>query len=193
MASPDEERKISALLALAENFGKEFPENLLDMWLELLKPYSAQHAHLAVRVVLEQYEYKTMPPFAVLRRALDDLVGISEKALVLQAVAEWGVLIETIDRIGYYGVPKLHPTTAYVVRLMGGWDSVCRWPEKGMEFRRKEFIELWAQSHGKADRMKLGADAMRFALGGAHHPGAQSIGVGLGEGVRALIKGQPEQ
>lgn len=193
MASPDEERKISALLALAENFGKEFPENLLDMWLELLKPYSARHVHLAVRAVLEEYEYKTLPPFAVLRRALDDLAGTSEKSLELQAVAEWGVLLKTIDRVGYYGVPKLHSTTAYVVRLMGGWESVCCWPEKGMEFRRKDFIELWAQSHGKVDRMALGADAARYALGDGRQSGAQSIGSGLGEVIQALSEGQPEQ
>lgn len=193
MQQSEETRKTSALMALAENFGKEFSDNLLDIWLEMLSPYPAQQVNLAVKTVLEKYEFKTLPPFAVIKRALDDLSGTSSKALDIQAIAEWGVLLETIDRVGCYGTPRLHPTTDYVVRLMGGWESVCCWPEKGMEFRRKEFIELWAHSHGRADKMALGAGAVAHALGEERKPAALLAGSAIGGALQSLAAGDVEQ
>ncbi|MDR1947603.1 MAG: hypothetical protein LBQ51_10640 [Desulfovibrio sp.] len=160
----EDEKKLSALLGLAENFSKIFPSNMLDLWMEMLTPYSAAHVVAAVKVVIDRYEYKTIPPFAVLKRALNDLMGTSESSLELQAIAEWGILLDTIDSIGYYRTPHLHQTTAYVVRLLGGWQTVCCWPEKGMEFRRKDFLEYWKHAHGREDKMQLGADAVKFAL-----------------------------
>ncbi|MDR2488754.1 MAG: hypothetical protein LBD42_04605 [Desulfovibrio sp.] len=53
--------------------------------------------------------------------------GVGEKALELQAIAEWGVLVEQMCKIGYYGTPDLHPTTVYVLRMLGGWNVACQW------------------------------------------------------------------
>lgn len=158
-----DDRKVMALMALAANFGKDLPDCLLAMWLDLLKPYSAQHVSEAVKRVILAYEYKTIPPFAILKRELDRLTGevSPEKALPMQAEAEWTRLLDLLRRHGAYRQPDdLHPTTAQVLRSMGGWDNACQWEEAKLEWRRKEFIEAWQLAHGHVDLMALGAAAI---------------------------------
>ena len=156
--------KLAAIDALAANFGVEVPAALKVAWLDLLRGYAAQQVEAAVRAVIGHYEYKTMPPFAVLQAALDDLHGLGEKALNLQAIAEWAQLHEAISYFGYYSKPKLHPTTEYVLRLLGGWQTACMWNNSELEFRRKDFVRLWMDSHGRVDVLELGADAVRQAM-----------------------------
>lgn len=160
----DEAQKSMAINAIAENFGKAFSPQLLNMWLDLLAPYSAGQVQQAVYVVLEQYEFKTLPPFAVLKSALDEISGIGEKALELQAIAEWGVLNEAIGKYGYYNKPELHPTTEHALRLLGGWADACQWNMKELDFKRRDFIRLWVDSHGRVEQMQLGAGGVLQAL-----------------------------
>lgn len=160
----EETQKSMAINALAENFGKEFSQELLGLWLDLLAPYPVGQVQQAVKNVIERYEFKTLPPFAVLKNALDDLTGTSEKALELQALAEWQTLMDTVSRVGSYGAPELHPTTAYVVRTMGGWHTVCSWEMSGLDFKRRDFIRFWIDSHGRVNIMQLGAGAVQAAL-----------------------------
>lgn len=151
-----------AIMALAANFGKEFPECLLPIWLDLLAPYPASLVNEAVKQVILTYEYKTMPPFAVLQRELDKLSGVipEAKALDMRAEAEWGKLLDAIGRYGSYRKPDLHKTTEYVLRSMGGWGAACQWDAARLEWRRKEFVEAWKMADGKVDLMIGGAEAI---------------------------------
>lgn len=157
-------RKSAAINALAENYGKLVSDALLKMWLKLLEPYSAdQVAEAAVRVIAE-YQYATIPPFAILKEYLD-YPGGSKKALVskeMQAEAEWGNLLQDLQSLGFYKGPpeNMHPTTLYVLRNMGGWAAACAWDAKNMEWRRKEFIDKWLLSDGHVDAMMLGASTV---------------------------------
>lgn len=160
----EEAKKITAIRGLVENFGKEMSDDLQNLWLDLLAPYSAALVGKAVMRVISSYEYKTLPPFAVLKAALDELAGVGEKVLELQAIAEWGVLLEQMRKIGHYGTPVLHPTTAYVLRMLGGWDVACQWTSTECDFRRREFIRLWVDSHGRVEQMQLGAGGVLQAL-----------------------------
>ena len=156
--------KLAAIDALAANFGVEVPAALKVAWLDLLRVYPVQQVEDAVKAVMGHYEYKTMPPFAVLQAALDDLRGLGEKALKLQAIAEWAQLYDAISYFGYYSKPKLHPTTEYVLRLLGGWEVSCMWTNSELEFRRKDFLRLWMDSHDRVDILELGADAVRQSM-----------------------------
>lgn len=157
--------KVMALLAMAANFGKEMPECLLAIWLDLLQPYPEAMVNAAVRQVIQTYAYKTLPPFAILKRELDKLAGViePEKVLPMQAAAEWAKLIEAIARYGSYHKPSFHPTTELVLRTMGGWSAVCLWEEAKLEWKRKEFIEAWQLAHGYIDLMEQGAEAIEAA------------------------------
>lgn len=153
----DVRRKAMALVALAANFDRKMPESLLELWLELLGPYAADAVRAAVRKVMETYAYKTLPPFAVLKEALDDLAGTSDRSLERQATAEWGLLLRAVAGHGYCHKPDLHPTTEYVVRLLGGWQTVCLWTQAELSFKRRDFINFWIESHGRVDSMEQGA------------------------------------
>lgn len=164
LAMNEQDKKVMALMALAANFGGDFPECLLGIWLDLLSPYPAKIVNVAVREVICEYEYKTIPPFAVLKRFLDKATGVigQEKILDMQAEGEWGKLLNAIHELGFYkGPPKdLHPATAYALRNMGGWEAACRWETDKLEWRHKTFIETWKLAHGNEEAMALGARAV---------------------------------
>lgn len=171
--------KLSAIDALGANFGvMAIPEKLKEMWLGLLDPYPAAMVNAAVGMVISRYEYKTLPPFAVLKAALDDMTGSSDQALELQAAAEWAVLCREVSRVGSYRIPDLHPTTAWVVGTMGGWDAVCQWPTSSLDFKRRDFIKLWIDSHGRVDVMQLGAGEVQAALAQGHVRGSGPVAIG---------------
>lgn len=160
-----ESQKLMAIATLAENFGRELSTGLCSVWLDLLEPYPAKLVKAAVQAVIERYEYKTMPPFAVLKKELDALTGSGEQGLALQAEAEWVWLQDNICRHGRaYRPQDMHPTTAYVLRVMGGWEAACDWETRSLDFKRRDFLECWKQAHGKTDAMALGAEATRAAL-----------------------------
>ena len=184
MTTTDTAQKLNALYWLAMNYGKELPEQLAELWLQLLAPYTAEQVAAAVARVVTEYEYKTMPPFAVLRKALDAGSGQGAEAVEAMAAAEWQRVMAEIERVGSYGNPKgLHETTLCVLRGMGGWDAACQWPVDWLEQRRKEFCQQWVQAHGKAGAMALGADAVKDAIE------AESAGAILGR----LALGEKQQ
>lgn len=185
MAS-DQERKAMAISGIAENFGKEFSPALLQMWLRLLTPYTPEQVEAGAVRVIETYAFKTMPPYAVLREAIEENAGLGRHAAELQAVAEWGKLQSDIPRCGSYTPPQdMHPTTAHVLRVMGGWQTACSWELRTLDFKRKEFVELWIQADGKADVLAMGAAEVQRAIaqtrGGFVH-----VGRALSGGLKAL-------
>lgn len=152
------------LTALSENFGGKMSGELLKVWLELLKSYSVEQVAQASIRVIENYEYKTMPPFAVLKKELDALQGEDEAGIKAKAIAEWDKVLAEVQRVGSYGQPKFENTTALVVRMLGGWEAVCSWETKNLDFKRNNFLDLWLSSHGKEDN---------FALPGSDRPSLQ--------------------
>lgn len=154
-------RKVSAIMLLSANYDSIMPDDLLKTWLDLLAEYSAYAVEVGVKDVIQTYEYKTRPPFAVLRKAIDKTSGIRridpEEAIKIEAEAEWDGLLDDIADYGRYNKPELHPTTAYVLRGMGGWEAACDWETSRLEWRHKEFVEKWTMAYGREDAMALGA------------------------------------
>ena len=130
--------------------------------MRLLVPYSAEQVEDGVAHVVSEYEYKTLPPFAVLKKAMDKASGIlsQERALDMAAEAEWCKLCDDVSRLGRYREPTHCQTTAYVLRGMGGWDAACNWEQDKLEWRHKEFIDAWKLAHGNTHAMSLGADGI---------------------------------
>lgn len=184
MNAKERDKKVMALMALAANFGREFPECLLPIWLDLLEPYSACAVNEAVKRVILSYEYKTIPPFAVLKSELDKITGhvSEEENLALAAEAEWNKLLADISSRGYYRPPEFCPATAFVLRSMGGWETACLWSASNLEWRRKEFIAAWKQAYGKEELLELGGAAV-MEIGGAK---ASSAPAGMIEGKNAV-------
>lgn len=155
---------MAALQTLALNFNKEFSPLLLKSWLHLLKGYSAEQVEEGVYHVMLEYEYKTLPPIAVLVKAINrssQSAEPSQDTLKAMAESEWANMFSQISRVGRYRTPNItNKTTAYVMRLMGGWGMICNWHEDETHWRHKEFVEHWILCYGKEDVMALGADSV---------------------------------
>lgn len=181
------ERKTMAVAAIAENFGKEITPELLKIWLSLLSRYTPEQVEAGAVRVIEAYEYKTMPPYAVLREAIEDSAGIGQKAAKLKAAAEWAWLQDAIARHDIR--EEIHPTTAHVVRIMGGWQAVGMWETRYIDLKRREFVDLWMQADGKVDVLAMGAAGVQRAIEQTHG-GFTRIGEALPTAVKALTAKQ---
>lgn len=163
-------RKMAAITALSANYDQVMQKDLMKIWLDLLEEYSASEVVLGVKAVMREYEYKTRPPFAVLKKAIDKTSGKKliepEEALKMMAHAEWDKLLNDISAYGRYKEPKLDPTTAYVIRGMGGWNAACEWKTDRLEWRRREFLEKWEMAYGNEECMALGALGVKKLAGG---------------------------
>lgn len=102
----DLERKTLAINGIAENYGKELSAELLKMWLRLLASYTPEQVEAGAVHVIGSYVYKTMPPFAILREAIDEAAGAGPRATEMQAAAEWARLQRDIPRYGTYARPE---------------------------------------------------------------------------------------
>lgn len=161
----DLERKTKAIGGIAENYDAAFTPDLLKIWLRLLRPYPPEIVEAAAVRVIETYAYKTMPPYAVLREAIEEVAGHGPKSTELKAAAEWRRLQEDVARCGSYAPPEgMHPTTAHVVGVMGGWRAVCMWETRYLDLKRREFVDLWTQADGKVDVLAMGAAEIQRAI-----------------------------
>lgn len=120
----DMERKIFAINGIAENFGKELSAELLELWLRLLERYTPEQVEAGAVHVISTYDFKTLPPFAVLRKSIEEAAGVGSRAIELQAAAEWTKLQNDIPRYGVYSQPEdIHPTTGPCAAHHGGMES----------------------------------------------------------------------
>lgn len=182
----DLERKTKAIGGIAENYGAALTPDLLKIWLRLLRPYPPELVEAAAVRVIETYAYKTMPPYAVLREAIEDVTGAGAQATGLKAAAEWTRLQEDVARCGSYAPPEdMHLTTAHVVRVMGGWRAVCMWETRYLDLKRREFVDLWTQADGKADVLAMGAAGVQRAIAQTRG-GFVRVGMSLPGGLMSL-------
>lgn len=163
----DAEEKMRLIRMLASNYSAELDEDTATLWLVLMSAYSVEDCRSAVLSVVrgcgfESVRFGSLPPFALIQRELDARTGTvrGERNLALQAEAEWGRLLEEVRSCGFWRTPKLHPTTEFVVRQLGGWERVCRWKEEDLSWKRREFLSAWREAAGRENVLSLGAEAV---------------------------------
>ena len=163
----DAEEKMRLIRMLASNYSAELDEDTATLWLVLMSAYSVEDCRSAVLSVVrgcgfESVRFGSLPPFALIQRELDARTGTvrGERNLALQAEADWGRLLEEVRSCGFWRTPKLHPTTEFVVRQLGGWERVCRWKEEDLSWKRREFLSAWREAAGREDVLSLGAEAV---------------------------------
>ena len=165
--SNDEAAKLATLNGLAGNYSATLAPETSKMWLFLLQNYTAAQVQAAALNIIRKHSdvpYRSMPPFAMMQAELDamDNTVRGEKNVKLQAEAEWNDLLDAIEGWGSWrGEPDLHPVTSRVVRMMGGWTCACKWLEKDLNWRHKEFCELWEEVQGKEEFLLAGAEGIK--------------------------------
>lgn len=171
-------RKGTAIVVLAENFGKPMSDSLAALWLKSLRQFSAEQVEAGVQRLIERETYKTLPPLAKLLQAIREASGMPSpverrQSLEMQAEAEWSNLREKISSVGSYGNPYWEDqTTLRVVRALGGWKNICGWLTSEMQWRRKEFLDMWLTYAEGGEAMDGGAEGVRLALAQRETPEA---------------------
>ena len=165
---PDQ-RKIAAIMALAENFRTEMSQSLMATWMRLLKPFTAEQVEAGADHLIRTKSGK-LPAYADLEKAICEANSLpaplsAEKSLASQAEAEWAQVLEQVRRVGSYGNPRFHPTTDRVLRAMGGWSALCEsMTSANRDFKRRDFVSMWQTYHETGDAMELGAFGVQQAL-----------------------------
>ncbi len=190
--TPDEARKAAAVYALSVNFGKELPAELGSIWFKLLRDFTPEQVERGVQRVIETYEYRQLPPFAVLRKAIMESSNIPEpvdpeRRRVLEAEAEWNLVRRKVREVGSYGHPRFCPATQAVVRAMGGWGQICSWRLDELNWHRKDFIEQWVRRDEAGPAMELGAIGVRREMA------ARKAGLAVEGGARNALEGPEAQ
>lgn len=164
----DTQQRVQLLNLMATNYSAPLSKEASALWLMLLADYPLPVVRRAMTSMMRKYgpddvPFKTLPPFALMQEELNSVIGAMapKENLDLQAQAEWGVLLDKIRAVGGWRTPTLHPTTAFVVRQMGGWQAVCRWKEDELQWRNRDFLDRWKQCHGREEVMELGAEEVK--------------------------------
>lgn len=190
---------VSALFLLFNNFGETPNEDLLRMWVDLLREdkFTAAEVMAGVKTLLRENIYKTRPPFAVLRDAIVKVTGrtngriltVDEK-LRLVAESEWNLALAENAKFGGGQIGKLNPVTRSVLGP-DGFGAIRRFAEDALVFEKKRFIDRWVLQAKLGPDAYDGADSMVRALTGrgtAFAEDATGIGVGMSAGRPKLLQ-----
>ena len=159
-------RKLSALQAMADNFGRKFETDLLRFWMRLLGSYSADAVEAAALAIVETRPYPTMPTFAEFRRYLPGMKALTaEDADKVKARQEFDLVWQAICRHGSHREPQFGETTAAVIRSLGGWQAICEtWQEADRVWKERDFCSLWQLYSGHESLLGQGAEGVERGL-----------------------------
>lgn len=95
-----------------------------EVYFEMLKDLPYELTMAAVKKVVAQDEYPTLPTIGKLRKAAQDLCRMDR----LSAPEAWGAVLKAVQRHGYYGeaeaMEKLPENVGAVVEMVG-WRDIC--------------------------------------------------------------------
>ncbi|MDO5537995.1 MAG: hypothetical protein Q4F72_10760 [Desulfovibrionaceae bacterium] len=189
-ALADQDAREYVLLGFEQVLGQSLAPEQRAFWLCRLESVSPDDLGQALDLVLETYDRQGVPPFAVIRKAVDQVTGVVPAEV--KALSEWRWLLDAVRRCGSYNEPDMHPTTYCVVETLGGWSEVCQWTGEDLKHRMKPFLAAWVKSDNYAESMGQGmavleAGARRLAV-------EQSPRRAIGRSaLQALQAGQEEE
>jgi hypothetical protein len=150
--------KIAAYLSAG--IGKKMPSESMDVWYDLLQDLPAELVLMAVKKVLVTYEYATIPPVGVIRKAAAELATSS----LPSGLEAWNEAINAIRYFGQYrmaeGLESLSPPVRETVELLG-WRDMCLVDKT--EVIRSQFLKAWdAVAKREMDRAGLPAPVQEW-------------------------------
>jgi len=142
----NKEKFAGLIMVLAENFGGEPSEALLEMWWSMANKdgITADQFAGAAEEIIRTRKYKTMPTYAEIVEAIHG--SVEDKAQVQVDIA-----LSTMQRLEWGQAPKFDdPVTARLMTTR--WDIAWyrQVEEKAIPFWRKEFIEAY-KSYSRAE------------------------------------------
>jgi len=130
--------KISAYLSAG--IGKKISVESMDVWFDMLQDLPAEVVLMAVKKVLSSYEYATIPPVGMIRKAAAELM-IPQFPLAIEA---WNEAIKAVQYYGQYkaaeGLASLSQPVREIVEQFG-WKELC--VAEKPEIIRAQFTKAW--------------------------------------------------
>lgn len=125
---------------LAIAYNKEFTDEQVSVWYEFFKEENYDDFRSAVKRIIPKNQF--MPSIAELKQ---EIALVSNPVLQLKPDEEWENVRLAIRKYGFYrgneAMKLLNPTTARVVRMLGGWENICQ--STNGDWLRKNFMELF--------------------------------------------------
>lgn len=126
-----------AFTALCELHGKEPSASFYLLYREAL--VSALGEDGAVEAIKISFKTKT---FGFPKPG--DLIELIQGKQEDKAFTAWEQLQQAVSRAGaYQSVLFEDPKIARVIKLLGGWETVCLWPVDELQYRRREFLQAY--------------------------------------------------
>jgi len=125
---------------LTTAYNKDFSQDQVSVWYEFFKDEDYDVFRNAVKRIIPKKQF--MPSIAELKQ---EMALISNPQLQLKPDEEWENVRKAIRKYGFYrgdeAMKSLNPATASVVRMLGGWESICQSTDG--DWLRKNFMDLF--------------------------------------------------
>ncbi len=122
---------------LCEAYNREATSGLSSAYFLVLEELSFEEFKLAVRRILSERKYSTMPMPAELLEAVHG--STEEKAIIALKTLE-----EAIENHGAYASVCFEDKAIMcAIQALGGWESICRLEADEWKFKRKEFQKIY--------------------------------------------------
>lgn len=145
-------KKFSEIMAgLAEMYGKDISEFMLEVYYKSLQDYTFEQVNDAVFKCIKTHKYNTIPQPAEI---LEYLEGTPHD----KSMTAWMQVKEAIKKGGYYAsVVFKDPIIAHAVNELGGWMWLCSTDESELPFIEKRFMEYYKtlSKKGELKNVKL--------------------------------------
>lgn len=177
----------SRLAALGELYGKECTQAMADLYWAALRDFTDDQFHAAIQSGIRKWKcFGRLPNPAEI---IEQIQGNGEE----EALIAWEQLQQAVGRAGaYQSVLFEDPKIARVIKILGGWETVCFWPLDELQFRRHEFIEAYkALGDGGMPEVLAGiCDRQNSAIG---YAAAEPVCIGNLSPMKAISHTQGNQ
>lgn len=133
----DKSKFANIMSGLAEMYKQTLSEFMLDMYYAILKDYEYEQVERAIKKVMSNYKYSTLPKPA-------DILEYLEGTRDDKALIAWLQAKEAVSKGGYYAsIVFKDPIIAHVLNELGGWQEFCCAQIKDLPFIEKRFLDMY--------------------------------------------------
>ena len=133
----NKERFANIMTGLADMYKQTLSEFMLDMYYDILKDYEYEQVERAVKKVMSNYKYSTMPKPA-------DILEYLEGTRDDKALMAWLQAKEAVQKGGYYAsIIFKDPVIAHCINEIGGWQEFCCAQISELPFIERRFLDMY--------------------------------------------------
>ena len=140
---------------------KPMSEATIEAWYVMLKDLDYPETMMAVKKVLAESQYPTMPAVGQIRKAAAELEG----GQAITGAQAWGMLLQAIHKYGFYrereALESLPQDVAKVVDWMG-WSELCH--GENVDVIRGQFLKMYDNQVNRQKELGLMPQDIRDLL-----------------------------